>query len=132
MNKKYPNKDNIKTELYTTTLKTPLTAAEVAERADRAAVMIADRDQKEEELKAYSKHAKSIIEQIDAEMRQLQSEVRSRSAYKPVDCERQYDFNVGKMREVRLDTYETLNERKLLESERQMELPFDDDKDAAK
>jgi len=121
--------NNVKTEKFVTQLKVQLTTQEIADRADRAAAMIADRDNKEEELKAHSKHQKSIIEQIDAEMRLLQSEVRNRSTYRQVECERQYDFNAGKYREVRLDTFETVNERKLLESERQMELPFNGEGD---
>ncbi len=115
----------LKREKFVSTLKVMLTSDEVAERADRAAASIADRDQKEEEQKAQTKHAKSIIEQIDAEIRLLSQEVRNRSSYQQVECERQWVFSEGMYREIRLDTGEVITERKLLESEKQMELPFE-------
>lgn len=113
-----------KREKYTASLKCKLTAAEVADRADRAAAMLADRDQKEEEQKAAAKHAKSIIEAIDADLRLTSSEVRTRSTYRKVECEREWDFAAVMYREKRLDTDEVIAERRLMESERQLELPL--------
>ena len=119
-------KDNTKRVKFNQSCKVMLTTEEIADRADRAASMIADRDNKELELKSQTKHAKSVIEQIDSEMRMIQGEVRTKSTYKQVECQREYVFNEGIYREVRLDTGEIIMSRKLLESERQMELPFED------
>lgn len=110
-----------KIEKYNANLKCDLTPKEVADRADRAANLLADRDSKEEEMKAHQKHAKGVIETIDAEVRSLSGEVRSRSTYRQVECERRYDWDAGTYREVRLDTGEVLFERPLNANERQME-----------
>jgi hypothetical protein len=96
------------TEKFTSTLKVELTAEEVAERADRAAQMLADRDRKEEEQKAAAKHAKSVIESMDAD--------------RPVDCERCSDYVAGRYRETRLDTGEVFVDRPLTEAEKQRPL----------
>lgn len=91
-----------KTEQYSETLRVELTLSEIADRADRAAQLIADRDAKDEEHKAAAKHSKSVIESIEAEIRRLSNEVRTKATY-----------------------------RKLTEAERQMELPFETNGDGA-
>jgi hypothetical protein len=113
-----------KTETYSANLKVQLTVEEVAERADRAAAKIAERDQKEEEQKAANKHAKSVIESIDAEIRLLSNEVRSRASWRETLCERRWDYKAGTVTEVRTDTDEEISSRRMTDSERQMELPL--------
>src|SRR5579872_6764791 len=108
-----PRKPPGKVERYTATLRVTLTAAEVADRANRAAQLLADRDQKEEELKASTKHAKSVIEKIEAEMRLLSNEVLTRASWQPVDCERRYLYERKLIQEARLDTGEVTTERKM-------------------
>lgn len=113
-----------KVEKHQQVLKVLLTPEEVADRADRAAQHLQDRDAKVEEHKAASKHAKAVVEAIEGEMRRLSHEVRTRSTYKPVDCERRYVYDKGIYQEVRLDTGEVIVQRKLTAEEAQMELPF--------
>jgi hypothetical protein len=119
--------DNIKRVKFTQSLKVPLTTDEIADRADRAAHLVASIQAKEDELKAVVKHHKSIIESEMVTLDLHSKEVRDKTTYRQVDCERQYDFNAGKYREIRNDTGEVMNERRLLESEKQMELPFDEE-----
>ncbi len=114
-----------KVERYTTSLKVQLTAAQLADRSDRAAQAMADRDSKEEDMKAAQKHAKSIIEELDGRIRTLLGEVRSRSTYQSVECERRYLYDQGILQDVRLDTGEVLDSRPLAARELQPELPFD-------
>jgi hypothetical protein len=123
-----PRADNMKIEKYNASLKVPLTAEEIADRADRSAHKMKERDGKEEEQKAQAKHMKSIVESMDAEIRHLLGEVANKATYRQVECERQYLFNEVRYQEVRTDTGEIISSRKLLESEKQMELPFPDDK----
>lgn len=127
--------DNIKRQKFTQSLKVPLTPDEIADRADRAAHLVSSIKRKEDELKAVVKHHKSIIESDMVQLDQFSKEVRDKNTYRQVDCERQFDFNAGKYRVVRTDTGEITEERRLLESEKQMELPFpepsDDEKAAA-
>lgn len=122
---------DVRTEPYTTTLRISLTPEEIADRADRAAGLIEDRDRKEEEQKAATKHAKSIIEAIDAEIRKLSNEVRTRSTYGPVECERRLCYKARTLVEIRLDTGEEISSRNLTLAELQRELPYAEESKAA-
>jgi hypothetical protein len=113
-----------KVERYVSNLKILLSQEEIADRADRAAQKLAERDAKTEELNAAKKHGKAVIDGLEAELRRLSNEVRTRSTYDLVECERVYDYTRNTLREVRLDTGETLTERPLTEGERQRELPM--------
>lgn len=125
--KKVASIEDVKVEHYKSSLKVELTTEEIADRADRAAQLLQDRDQKEADMKAAAKHAKSIIEEIEAELRRLSNEVRTKSTYAPVECERHYDYGAKLYKEVRVDTDEVLCERGLTESEMQRDLPFDEE-----
>ena len=122
-NVKMPDK---KVQKFATSLRVQLTPEEIADRAERAAHKLNERDDKEAELKAAQKHAKSIVEQLEAELRQLSNEVRTRSTFRSVDCERHYDYKDAMIREVRLDTAEVFFERKMNYEESQRELPFEE------
>lgn len=113
-----------KVENFVRDLRVALKTEEIAERADRAAQLLAERDSKEEEQKAAAKHAKSIVESMEAELRRLSNEVRTKATYREVQCERVYDFRLGKIFEKRLDTGDVLFERAMTDAERQRELPF--------
>lgn len=115
-----------RSQKFMQTLRCVLSPAEVADRADRAAAMIDERDKKDDEMKAAQKHAKSVIESMDTDIRSLSTEVRTRSTYRGVECERQFLYSEQMLREIRLDTGEVVHERRLTDSEMQMEL-FEDD-----
>jgi hypothetical protein len=114
-----------KVEKFTASLKVQLTPLEIADRADRAASILAERDAKEEEHKAAAKHNKAVIEALEAELRRLSNEVRTKSTYQPVPCERRYVYSTNTLLEVRMDTDEVILDRALTEAERQRELPLD-------
>jgi len=122
-------KSRRKVEAFRQQLRVTLTTEEVASRADRAAHVLAERDQKEEEAKAAQKHLKSIIDNMEAEMRRLSNEVRDHATYQLVDCERVYDYETGRVSEIRKDTGESVNERAMTLEERQQELSFGDVED---
>ncbi len=108
-----------KIDKFTTSLRVQLTPDEVADRADEAAHKLAERDEKEADMKAQQKHAKSEIDELEASFRRLSNEVRSRCTYKPIECERRFDYVAGKVIETRTDTGELINERAMREEERQ-------------
>jgi hypothetical protein len=122
-----PKGPAMKVESLMRELKVQLTAAEVAERADRAAKLLEDRDRAEAELKAYATTVKSRIATMEAEMRELSSEVRSHFTYRDVPVERRYLYAIGQVEEARLDTGEIISERPMTERERQQPLPFTGD-----
>lgn len=111
-----------KVEKFRRSLRVELKPDEIAESADRAAQMLADRDAKDEEQKAAAKHAKAVIESIDAEIRRLSNEVRTKATYRDVECDRIFDLRTKTLTEKRTDTGETLFERPLTEAECQREL----------
>ncbi|MGD9765900.1 MAG: hypothetical protein AB7V27_19595 [Candidatus Binatia bacterium] len=81
-----------------------LTADQVAERADRLAHLIQERDNKSEMAKAAAKHAKSQIDELEATARRLGAEVRDKSCYMQVSCVRTFDYRRGAVVETRQDT----------------------------
>ena len=111
-----------KVERYRRSLRVELKPEEIAESADRAAQMIADRDSKDEEQKAQAKHAKAIIEGLEGEIRRLSNEVRTKATYRDVECDRIFDLRTKTLTEKRTDTGEVLFERPLTETECQREL----------
>ena len=117
----------MKIEQYMSNLKVILTKEEIADRADRAAGLLQDRDTKEEEQKARAKAEKAVIESIESELRRVSNEVRTKATYQDVQCERRYVYDKSKVQEWRLDTGEMISERDMNDSEKQRDLPFDDD-----
>lgn len=115
---------NIKVENFTRDLKVALSKEEVAERADRAAQLLADRDHEESELKAHASHVKSRIATMESEMRHLSGEVRTKCTYREVECERRFLYETSVVQEVRMDTGEVLSERAMTDREKQRDLPF--------
>lgn len=116
----------VKIEQYMSNLKVVLTKEEIADRADRAAGLLQDRDTKEEEQKARAKAEKAVIESIESELRRVSNEVRTKATYQDVQCERRYVYDKSKVQEWRLDTGEMISERDMNETEKQRDLPFDD------
>lgn len=124
---KSPQERNEKRVPFTRELECALTREEVEEKAQEAASLLERRDQKEADLKEQQKRWKNEISQLDVEHRIVSSEVRSKSTVRPVECERVFDYDAGKVREVRLDTFETLHTRNMTDSERQRDLDLGDD-----
>lgn len=114
-----------KIEKFTRDLRVPLKAEEIAERADRAAQLLQDRDNKEAEAKAQAKHLKSVIEEVEAELRRVSNEVRTKATYQPIHCERHFIFADSKVRELRADTGEVIGERDMTDAEKQQEFTWD-------
>lgn len=121
----------VKIEPYMANLKVILTPDEVADRADRAAGLLADRDAQEEEQKARAKAAKAQIDAVEAELRRVSNEVRTKATYQDVQCERRFVYDKGKVQEWRLDTGVMMSERDMNDAEKQRDLPFDDKDDGA-
>lgn len=69
-----PKPPTMKVESLMRELKVQLSPPEVAERADRAAKLLEDRDHEEAELKAHASHVKSKIAAMESEMRHLRTE----------------------------------------------------------
>lgn len=115
----------VKIERFSQNLAVALKPAEIAERADRAAHLLADRDHLESEFDEQRKHQKAQIQKIETEMRRLSSEVREKVTYRDVECERRFVYADKMVRDVRTDNGETLMERPMSEQESQRQFDFE-------
>lgn len=118
----------VKIERFSQNLAVALKPAEIAERADRAAHLLADRDHLEAEFDEQRKHQKAQIQKLETEMRRLSSEVREKVSYRDVECERRFIYAEKIVRDVRSDTGEMLMERPMSEQESQRQFDFDEKK----
>jgi hypothetical protein len=112
----------IKIESFVREFKVALKREEVEERADRVAHLVSQRDLREDEIKEDMKRQKSALATIDNEIRSLSTQVRDKTAYRDVPCERRYIYEQKTVKEIRLDTGETVFERAMTEAELQREL----------
>jgi hypothetical protein len=115
-----------KIERFERNLRVELNEQEIAERANRAAHLVAEREQKEDDRKASNKQMAAQTAELDAELRKVSTEVRDRATYRPIQCERAFIYRTGNVTERRLDTGKVLSERPMSDRERQQELPLDD------
>lgn len=121
----------VKIEPYMTNLRCKLSVEQVADYADRAATLLADRDSKEDDQKARAKQAKSELEAVEAELRRVSNIVRTKAIYEDIQCERRFVYETKKVQEWRLDTGEMMSERDMNAHETQMGLSFNDKPSAA-
>lgn len=123
---------HVKVQRFSRSLKIALKPEEIATRADRAAHLLVARDEKADEAKTATAHIKAQIKELEAELRKVSGEVRDKHTWGQVSCERRYDFRLGRVYEVRLDTDVTIEERPMTDLERQMSLDgVDGDEDDA-
>lgn len=115
----------VKVEPYVQQLACGLKREEVEERAQRAAHLLADRDNQEAKFDEERKAQKAVLQRIDNEIRSVSQEVREKVTYRDVKCERRYIYADGKVQDVRLDTGEVFAERAMSDAEKQRDL-FDD------
>ncbi|MBA2724267.1 MAG: hypothetical protein H0U56_15545 [Methylibium sp.] len=116
------NQHHLKVEKFSRSLRVVLKPEELASRADRAAHLLCQRDEKAEEVKASSSQLRAQIKELEAELRKVSNEVRDKATYQQVPCERRYNFRLGKVVEVRTDTGDELTERAMSDAERQLSI----------
>lgn len=114
------NNRDAREEPFERDLRVILTTDQVAERADRLAHLMKQRDSKVELAKAAMSHAKSEIAELDATSRRLGAEVRDKACYMPTRCVRTFDYRTGRVTETRSDTGEIIDERAMTPEERQL------------
>jgi len=119
-------KKTIKTTKHTRSLKVQLTDKDVLGVAEELSKVLDEIKAIDEEKKAVVANLKSRTEEKEARCSTLQSLVRNKWEYRPVDCEETMDNNTGKVTTRRLDTDEVIEERDMTYDERQSKL-FDDE-----
>jgi hypothetical protein len=104
-----------------------LTERELLGAGDRAAHLAKEAHEAEEARKEADATAKATVKRLQNESEALLATVRDKREYRLVSCERRFDFRLGKVTEIRIDTGEQLEERPMRDDERQTELGLGDD-----
>lgn len=120
-----PPEPKVESRKYTDILRVPLTESELVVKGEEQARLLRTVADMEARQKSDTKHQKAAIDERKAEMGRLAAEICDRATYKPVECERRFDFTTGVVVEVRADTGEVIGSRPMLSSERQRNLPLD-------
>lgn len=117
----------VRIERFAEQLLCPLTPGEIAERADRAAHLLSERDALEAQAKEALRAAKAQIGKLDGEHRRLSSEVREKVTARQVRCERRFYYEKNLVIDVRLDTGEEMHRREMTGDESQLPLDLEDE-----
>jgi hypothetical protein len=119
---------DLKIEPYQQRLPVMLTERELLGAGDRAAHLSKEAHEAEEARKEADATAKATVKRLQNEADALLATVRDKREYRLVSCERRFDFRLGKVTEIRVDTGEQLEERPMRDDERQTELGLGDDR----
>jgi hypothetical protein len=118
-----PLAPEVRVENFREKLKCKLTAFELAEKSDRAAHLGGQIAQATASMKATQARLAGKIKQLQSERSKLDSDIRDKTEYRYVDCQRVYDYRLQQVREVRTDTGDAVSEpRPMNNAECQMEL----------
>lgn len=98
----------------------PLTDAEVAYRADKLANLVREMHAMEAEKRAEAQRFKTAIEEHDAAIEALATQVRTRTEYRTVECQEQLRGSL--VDTVRCDTGEIVERRPASKGELQQSL----------
>jgi len=128
-NEESKGQEHVRKEPFSRQLSCQLTREEVEERARESAQLLERRDQFDDELKSAQKSGKARLTEMEAELRRLATEVRDRAVLRLTQCERRLDYDAGTVSEVRGDTGEFIQTRKMTEEEKQRELDLGGDVD---
>lgn len=114
----------IERKKYTDIQRVRLDDGELIEKAQEQSRTLQLIEELENDLKTKVQHAKAGIQEREADVKRLAVEIRDRATYRPVDCERVFDYRRGLVIETRLDTGEQISERHMTYAEKQRELPL--------
>lgn len=104
------------------TLKCSLNDHEKIEKGDRLAELVRVRNETDEKRKRDNSRLQDRIKGITAEIEQIAEAVELGWEYREVECELRYDYEHALTRKIRLDTYEEIQVRAMLDHERQIGL----------
>ena len=104
------------------TLKVPLLPDEMETHAARSALLEAEQESAELAKKASASQFKDKIDGIILERRRLAAEYRQGFRYAQVQCVVKYDYEIGEVGTVRLDTAEIVDTRLMTPDEKQQKL----------
>ena len=120
----------VKTQTYTKLLACELTNEERIEAAKRLTELMDDLTAKEDELTSIKAQFKDDMTTLESEIKKVKRITQTGRQYRDVEVVEEKNYDTGRVRVVRMDTSETIEDRKLLDSELQMTLPNTEDMEA--
>lgn len=111
---------------YTCNLKVMLTQEELVGMGEAMAEASREKAEAESELTSVKKQIQGKIEMAQLAMNRAADLIRDKFQFRPVDCERVFDYTKGVVTEVRLDTNAEISKRSMTEEEKQMNLPLEE------
>jgi hypothetical protein len=120
--KKLGKDDKVITIAQTRDLRVELTPEEVASDATTLAQKLADLQKVESELESIKSQYKGKLTEIDGQIQQLARRVRDKFENRPTDVVEVRNNTTGMFMEIRMDTEDVINERKMTVAERQGKL----------
>jgi DNA segregation ATPase FtsK/SpoIIIE-like protein len=120
-----PKKQDDRVEKFVQPLKVDLTEKELIEKGAQMAQAQDEAEKQTAEAKNIASQYKSKIDALKLQISTLAGLVRSKSEFRPVDCERRFVFERGVVEEVRMDTKAVVNVRQMTFQEKQPDLPLD-------
>lgn len=115
-------KQKMKIEDFDSLLRCKLNSDELLARGNELAEASAEVATLEDQLASIKKEYGAKIDGKQARINELSGTIRAKSETRTVKCERQFDFEKGKVTEIRLDTAEIFNTRDITDGERQQTL----------
>lgn len=114
----------VKIERFTRSLKCALNDTEILQRARRSAAIAGQIAKAEADRDAANAHHNGAIKLLRAERGNLDQEVNDGATHRDVEVQRRFNYRLGVVLDVRMDTAETIpgSERPLSNEERQLEL----------
>ncbi len=103
-------------------LKHVFSEKEKTDMGEKLAQCFADCAGKEADLKSVSTQLKSEVAKIQGEMSALSGKIREGYEHRNIKCKKRFDYRLGMVEYIRLDTGEIVRERPLDEEERQRTL----------
>jgi hypothetical protein len=127
-----PSTTEPKTVKFEDTLKCLLTDEELQAKGAQLADAIDEVTRLNDEFAGVKQQFKAKIDGATARSSGLASTIRSKAEYRPVMCERVFDFKNSTVVERRLDTLQITSRRDMTNDDRQQHLPLEDRDSTAK
>lgn len=102
-----------------------LNEQEVRQYSNELARLVTEQAEVEAEKKEVMSDFTAKINKIVADSRVLSRKVSTRKEERQVECDREFDYTKGMVYTVRMDTGETIDQRKMTEDEKQERLQFE-------
>lgn len=111
-------KDIVRSVKITRNMKVKLNDQELREMGDKVAFLASDIKAKKREKKQFMQQNKADTDELEVRREGYEQKIRERSEYRMIECEQVYNYALGTVAVVRLDTKEEVSCRAMSAAER--------------